>query len=151
MDILVPNSFPWERVRPKNECFCNCFIHFSLDFFPFYLVRCPTSYERAQNTRHKAASLADSLAAHTTLNIWSCGRAVKVSFSWAESSEFEPSLGHQCWGDLSMLKTHINLWKLTLRGHLNTDVQAGLELGTLCSWERYFNRSSTATLIVNRK
>ena len=25
---------------------------------------------------------------------------------------------------------HINLWKLALRGHLNTDVQAGLELGT---------------------
>ena len=24
-----------------------------------------------------------------------------------------------------------NLWKLTLRGHLNTDVQAGLELGTI--------------------
>ena len=23
---------------------------------------------------------------------------------------------------------HINLWKLALRGHLNTDVQAGLEL-----------------------
>ena len=35
---------------------------------------------------------------------------------------------------------HINLWKLTLRGHLNTDVQAGLELGTLCSRERFLNR-----------
>ena len=33
-----------------------------------------------------------------------------------------------------------NLWKLTLRGHLNTDVQAGLELGTLCSRERCLNR-----------
>ena len=31
---------------------------------------------------------------------------------------------------------HINLWKLTLRGHLNTDVQAGLELGTFRSRER---------------
>ena len=34
------------------------------------------------------------------------------------------------------IKTHINLWKLTLRGHLNTDDQAGLELGTLCSREQ---------------
>ena len=39
---------------------------------------------------------------------------------------------------------HINLWKLTLRDHLNTDVQAGLELGTLCSRERCLNRSATA-------
>ena len=31
---------------------------------------------------------------------------------------------------------NINLWKLTLRGHFNTDVQAGLELGTICSRER---------------
>ena len=28
------------------------------------------------------------------------------------------------------------LWKLALRGHLNTDVQAGLELGTFRSRER---------------
>ena len=33
-----------------------------------------------------------------------------------------------------------NLWKLTLRGHLNTDVPAGLELGTICSRERCLNR-----------
>ena len=33
-----------------------------------------------------------------------------------------------------------NLWKLTLRGHLNTDVQAGLELGTFRSRERCLNR-----------
>ena len=33
-----------------------------------------------------------------------------------------------------------NLWKLTLRGHLNTDVQAGLELGTF----RYENDALTA-------
>ena len=33
-----------------------------------------------------------------------------------------------------------NLWKLTLRGHLNTDVQAGLELGTFRSRERCINR-----------
>ena len=32
-----------------------------------------------------------------------------------------------------------NLWKLTLRDHLSTDVQAGLELGTLCSRERWLN------------
>ena len=35
---------------------------------------------------------------------------------------------------------------LTLRGHFNTDVQAGLELGTLCSRERCLNRSATAPL-----
>ena len=35
-----------------------------------------------------------------------------------------------------------------MRGHLNTDVQAGLELETLCSRERYLNRSATAILIV---
>ena len=38
------------------------------------------------------------------------------------------------------IKHMVNLWKLTLRGHLNTDVQAGLELGTLCSRERCLNR-----------
>ena len=32
------------------------------------------------------------------------------------------------------------------RGHLNTDVQAGFELGTLCSRERCLNRSATAPL-----
>ena len=39
-------------------------------------------------------------------------------------------------------KSHLlyNLWKLTLRGHLNTDVQAGLELGTF----RYENDALTA-------
>ena len=31
------------------------------------------------------------------------GPAVKASYSWAKRSEFEPSLGHQCWDDLSML------------------------------------------------
>ena len=31
-----------------------------------------------------------------------------------------------------------------MRGHLNTDVQAGLELGTFCSRERCLNRSATA-------
>ena len=31
-----------------------------------------------------------------------------------------------------------------MRGHLNTDVQAGLELGTLCSREQCLNRSATA-------
>ena len=34
-----------------------------------------------------------------------------------------------------------NLWKLTFRGHLNTDVQAGLELGTHSST----NGSSTVS------
>ena len=34
---------------------------------------------------------------------WSCGRAVKASFSWAKRSEFDPSLGHQCWGVLLIL------------------------------------------------
>ena len=33
-----------------------------------------------------------------------------------------------------------NLWKLTLRSHLNTDVHAGLELGTFRSRERCLNR-----------
>ena len=37
-----------------------------------------------------------------------------------------------------------NLWKLALRGHLNTDAQVGLELGTFCSRERCLNRSATA-------
>ena len=32
--------------------------------------------------------------------------------------------------------------KLTLRGHLNTDVQAALELGTLCSREQCLNCSA---------
>ena len=41
------------------------------------------------------------------------------------------------------IKHIYNLCKLTLRGHLNTDVQAGLELGTLCSRERYLDRSAT--------
>ena len=73
-----------------------------------YLFRCPTSYERAQNTRlHRYLTrailhIASLLAAHT-------------------------------------LNTY-NLWKLTLRGHLNTDVQAGLELGTFRSRERCLNR-----------
>ena len=40
----------------------------------------------------------------------------------------------------SLAETHISLWKLTLRGHLNTDVQAGLELGTFRSRERRLNR-----------
>ena len=39
----------------------------------------------------------------------------------------------------TILNTY-NLWKLTLRGHLNTDVQAGLELGTFRSRERCLNR-----------
>ena len=41
-----------------------------------------------------------------------------------------------------------NLWKLTLRGHRNTDVQAGIELGTLCSRERYqpLGHSSTVCM-----
>ena len=39
----------------------------------------------------------------TNETVWSCGRAVKASFSYAKSSEFDPSLGLQCWGDLSML------------------------------------------------
>ena len=30
------------------------------------------------------------------------GRVVKASFSWAKRAKFEPSLGHQCWSDLSM-------------------------------------------------
>ena len=34
-----------------------------------------------------------------------------------------------------------------MRGHLNTDVQAGLELGTLCSREQCLDRSATAPLI----
>ena len=45
-----------------------------------------------------------------------------------------------------------NLWKLALRGHLNTDAQAGLELGAFCSRERGLNRSATAPqyyLIIN--
>ena len=42
----------------------------------------------------------------------------------------------------------MNLWKLTLRGHLNTDVQAGLELGTLRSREQCLNRSATAPLFI---
>ena len=37
-----------------------------------------------------------------------------------------------------------NLCKLALRGHLNTDAQVGLELGTFCSRERCLNRSATA-------
>ena len=37
------------------------------------------------------------------LPYWSCGRAVKSSFSWAKSSEFDPSLGHLCWSNLLML------------------------------------------------
>ena len=46
---------------------------------------------------------------------------------------------------IASLATHTtlntyNLWKLTLRGHLNTDVQAGLELGTF----RYENDALTA-------
>ena len=44
--------------------------------------------------------------------------------------------------------TILNTYKpmeLTLRGHLNTDILAGIELGTLCSRERYLNRSATAT------
>ena len=40
---------------------------------------------------------------------------------------------------------HINLWKLTLRGHLNNDVQAAIELGTFCSRERCLNRSTTVS------
>ena len=81
-------------------------------FFSFYLLKCPTSYERAQNTRlHHQLTRAilhiASLAAHTTLNTY-------------------------------------NLWKLTLRGHLNTDVQAEIELGTFRSRERCLNRQATA-------
>ena len=33
---------------------------------------------------------------------WSCGRAVTAPFLWSKSSEFDPSFGHQCWGDFSM-------------------------------------------------
>ena len=87
---------------------------FILFFFFFFSIgfRCPTSYERAQNTRlHRQLTRAvlhiASLAAHTTLNTY-------------------------------------NLWKLTLRGHLNTDVQAGLELGTFRSRELCLNRQATA-------
>ena len=38
----------------------------------------------------------------------------------------------------------INLWKLTLRGQLNTDVQA-----TLCSREQCLNHSATAPRVQN--
>ena len=41
-----------------------------------------------------------------------------------------------------------NLWKLALRGHLNTDAQVGLELGTFCSRERCLNRSATAPHLI---
>ena len=72
--------------------------------------RCPTSYERAQNTRlHRLLTRAildiASLAAHTTLNTY---KPMEINIER----------------------------KLTLRGHLNTDVQAGLELGTFHSRER---------------
>ena len=44
---------------------------------------------------------------------------------------------------------NIKLWKLTLRGHLNTDVQAGLELGTFRSRERCFNSKGTESSAQN--
>ena len=34
--------------------------------------------------------------------------------------------------------------EINIENHLNTDVQAGLELGTLCSREQCLNRSATA-------
>ena len=62
------------------------------------------------STEHKTASLAD-----------------EGNSAYCQSS-----------GAHTTLNTY-NVWKLTLRGHLNTDVQAGLELGTLCSRERAQN------------
>ena len=58
------------------------------------------------STEHKTASLADE----------------------GNSAYFQSSGAHNI--------KHINLWKLTLRGDLNTDVQAGLELGIFRSRER---------------
>ena len=60
------------------------------------------------STEHKTASLAD-----------------EGNSAYCQSS-----------GAHNIKHTHINLWKLTLRGHLNTAVQAGLKLGTFRSRER---------------
>ena len=72
------------------------------------------SYILRTSTEHKTASLADE------------GNSAYCQSSGAHNIK------------------HINLWKLTLRGHLNTDDQAGLELGTLCSGEQCLNRSCLA-------
>ena len=61
-------------LRGKNKAALSEQIFFSFVFF-FYLVRCPTSYERAQNTRlHRQLTRAvlhiASLAAYTTLNTY---------------------------------------------------------------------------------
>ena len=110
--LVARDSFECHIKDTVNEENCCYYIFIFLNSFSFYLVRCPTSYKRAQNTRlHRYLTREilhiASLAAHTTLNTY-------------------------------------NLWKLTLRGHLNTDVQAGLELETFCSRERCLNRSATA-------
>ena len=60
------------NVFPYRIILCSRTLLFS---FFFYLVRCPTSYQRAQNTRRqcymtRAILNIASLAAHTTLNTY---------------------------------------------------------------------------------
>ena len=54
---------------------------------------CPNEGSNSEHFAHKNDAVTGRLQLHTGFLVeWSCGLAVKASFSWAKSSESEPRL-----------------------------------------------------------